>query len=177
MDKCDRSAVDTSLMQDRRLVALFGGVCCRSLHYLGVSILWILTRGLPLSRLYARYLGGALDLVPLPGYGTWAVSTDVFLCCFYATNFHPDTKLHRNSVKLPSVLTTVDHVSIHPLNFPLICRFILDFSPDPHRPRHRNTCLCQLGSSSVAAGGSGPRVWAFMTAVVNGGLQTKGCRG
>lgn len=28
--------------------------------------------GLPLSRLYARYLGGALDLVPLPGYGTHA---------------------------------------------------------------------------------------------------------
>jgi len=32
--------------------------------------------GLPLSRLYARYLGGSLDLVSLPGYGT---SVDIFL--------------------------------------------------------------------------------------------------
>merc|ERR1739842_199173 len=32
--------------------------------------------GLGLSRLYARYLGGTLDLVSLPGYGT---SVDLFL--------------------------------------------------------------------------------------------------
>jgi len=32
--------------------------------------------GLPLSRLYARYLGGSLNLVSLPGYGT---SVDLFL--------------------------------------------------------------------------------------------------
>merc|ERR1712224_137536 len=32
--------------------------------------------GLPLSRLYARYLGGTLELVSLPGYGT---SVDIFL--------------------------------------------------------------------------------------------------
>eukprot|EP00438_Fugacium_kawagutii_P009980 Skav234399 [mRNA] locus=scaffold873:188433:190085:- [translate_table: standard] len=32
--------------------------------------------GLPLSRLYARYLGGTLKLVSLPGYGT---SVDLFL--------------------------------------------------------------------------------------------------
>jgi len=32
--------------------------------------------GLPLSRLYARYLGGSLSLVSLPGYGT---SVDLFL--------------------------------------------------------------------------------------------------
>ena len=32
--------------------------------------------GLPLSRLYARYFGGQLKLVSLPGYGT---SVDLFL--------------------------------------------------------------------------------------------------
>ena len=32
--------------------------------------------GLPLSRLYARYFGGTLKLVSLPGYGT---SVDLFL--------------------------------------------------------------------------------------------------
>lgn len=38
--------------------------------------------GLPLSRLHAKYLGGSLDLVSLPGYGVDVPWIFFFKACF-----------------------------------------------------------------------------------------------
>ena len=78
-----------------------------------------------------------------------------FFCAVLCNEFSPRYKITQKQCQT-TLCTHYGRPCIHSS---------IEFSVDMsiHRPRHRNTCLCQLASSSVAAGGSGPRVWAFMT--------------